>query len=319
MDPTDRTSHEVGGHPDGATRAGYVTLVGRPNVGKSTLLNAFVGSDLSIVTPRAQTTWQRITGIHTSGEVQMIFLDTPGLLDVRDLLQRSMLAQALDAVHEADVILLVLDATRPLERRDELLLLEALEETRAPRFVAVNKIDQAAIDDVAALKAWVEGELGGEAHAISALRGDGVETLRGALAKALPPSPFLYPEDDIASQPVRFFVAELVRETIFELYRQEIPYSTFCRVEAFREDQSPVYIGATVYVERESQKGIVVGKGGRAIRDLGRRSRAKIEHFLGESVYLDLWVKALAGWRRKRSHLSRLGFHVPEDEDEASP
>ena len=305
----------VGEGRDAPTRTGYVTLVGRPNVGKSTLLNALVGARLSIVTPRAQTTWQRVTGIHTEEDVQMIFLDTPGLLDARDLLQRSMLSEALTAVEEADVMLLVLDATRELRPVDEAVLAEALEESGAPLLVAINKIDEASEERVDALAEQVKDRRGGEPHPVSALRGDGVDELRTAVRRALPEGPFLYPEEDIASQPVRFFVAEMVRETVFELYRQEIPYSTFCVVEEFRESQEPVYIGVTVYVERKSQKGILVGKGGRAIRELGREARARIEHFLGRSVYLDLWVKALVGWRRKRSHLSRLGFHLPEEGD----
>lgn len=300
------------------TRAGYVTLAGRPNAGKSTLLNALVGSRLSIVTPRAQTTWQRVTGLHTEDGVQMIFLDTPGLLEVRDLLQRSMLSEALTAVQEADVLLLVVDATRELDDRTARILRDTLSGLDAPLFAAVNKIDEVRTPRVQSLSGWVRDELGAAPYPVSALHGQGVGELRSALRGALPKSPFLYPPDDIASQPVRFFVAEMVRETVFEQYRQEVPYSTFCRVEAFREHEDPVYIGVTIFVERESQKGIVVGKGGRAIRELGKAARSKIEHFLDRRVYLDLWVKALTGWRRKRSHLSRLGFHVPEDDDDAS-
>ncbi|MGD2071271.1 MAG: GTPase Era [Gemmatimonadota bacterium] len=310
---------EVGGAATGVeTRAGYVTLAGRPNAGKSTLLNALVGSRLSIVTPRAQTTWQRVTGLHTEDGVQMIFLDTPGLLDVRDLLQRSMLSEALTAVQEADVLLLVLDATLELDERTARILRGTLSERNAPLFGAVNKIDEAQTAHVESLSRWVREELGGAPYPVSALRGEGVGELRAALRRALPVSPFLYPPDDIASQPVRFFVAEMVRETVFEQYRQEIPYSTFCRVEEFREHEEPIYVGVTIFVERESQKGIIVGKGGKAIRELGKVARSKIEHFLERRVYLDLWVKALTGWRRKRSHLSRLGFHVPEDDDDAS-
>lgn len=319
----DPGTHGPGGEEPGdalrePTRAGYITLAGRPNAGKSTLLNALVGTRLSIVTPQAQTTWQRVTGIHTEDGVQMIFLDTPGLLDVRDMLQRSMLSEAMTAVSEADVLLLVVDASREMDQRTEDALKSALEGSRAPLFVALNKVDLVTPESLERLRRWASEELGGTSHEISALTGEGVEELATALRSALPESPFLFPEDDIASQPVRFFVAEMVRETIFELYRQEIPYSTFCVVEEFRENQEPIYIGATLYVERESQKGIVVGKGGTAIRELGKLARGKIEHFLGRSVYLDLWVKALAGWRRKRAHLSRLGFHLPEDDHDES-
>jgi GTP-binding protein Era len=291
-------------------RTGYITLLGLPNAGKSTLLNALVGEKLSIVTPKAQTTWTRVTGIATVDDVQMIFLDTPGLLEAKDLLQQAMLKHALDAIAEADVLLLVVDARAPL---DEARVVEAIGHSRAPRLVAVNKIDtapRAAIDERVR---WAERDLGARTFPISALNGTGVEPLREAVSAALPEAPFLYPADEIASEPVRFFVAELVRETVFERYRQEIPYSVFTRVEEMREDQDPLYVAVSIFVERESQKGIVVGKGGAGIRELGRLSREKIEHFLGRSVYLELRVKTLPDWRRKRADLARLGFRVPDE------
>jgi GTP-binding protein Era len=295
------------------TRCGYVTIAGRPNAGKSTLLNALVGEKLSIVSPRAQTTWERVTGIRSEGGTQMIFLDTPGLLDVRDLHQRAMLGAAHEALQEADVALLVVDATRGA---DELLagpVQEALLETDAPRIVALNKVDLLAPDRVEEMARQIAQEVDGRVIPISATQGQGLDTLVQALEEALPPGPFLYPEDDLALQSVRFFVAELVRETVFEQFEDEIPYSVATRVEEFRENQEPVYIAVVVHVERDSQKGIVVGKGGRAIRALGQASRKKIETFLGRPVYLDLWVKPLKGWRRKKHQLERLGYRVPED------
>ena len=310
-EPSDDPSQES------TTRAGYVALVGRPNAGKSTLLNRLVGEHLSIVTPKAQTTWQRVTGLLTVESDQLIFLDTPGLLEARDLLQRSMLGAALEALEEADVVLLVVDTTRPPSDGDRDRILGALEEVRAPLHVALNKSDESSDADVDAWAAWIDAELDGTIHRISALDGAGVDDLLHALRSSLPTGPFLYPEDEIATEPVRFFVAELVRETIFEQFRQEIPYSVFCQVEAFREAQDPVYIQVVVYVERKSQKGMLIGKKGSAIRELGRASREKIEHFLGRGVYLDLWVKPLRAWRKNRAHLGRLGFRVPpEDESE---
>jgi GTP-binding protein Era len=291
-------------------RTGYITLLGLPNAGKSTLLNALVGEKLSIVTAKAQTTWTRVTGIATVDDVQMIFLDTPGLLEAKDLLQQSMLQQALDAVSEADVLLLVVDPQAPLERAR---VVDALSHSRAQRLVAINKIDVAPRAAIEEATRWAERDLGARTFPISALQGTGVEDLRAAIAAALPEAPFLYPADEIASEPVRFFVAELVRETVFERYRQEIPYSVFTRVEEYREDQEPLYVGVTIFVERESQKGILVGKAGAGIRELGRLSREKIEHFLGRNVYLELWVKTLPGWRRKRADLARLGFRVPDE------
>ena len=290
-----------------------MTLVGLPNAGKSTLLNAMIGEKLSIVTPKAQTTWQRVTGILTERDVQMIFLDTPGLLEPKDLFQRSMLGAARVAVEEADVVLLVVDLLHLPDAPATATIRGALESARAPLLVVLNKVDEASKEQQSFGRGWAE-VLGARVFVISALAGTGIAELRGALAAALPEAPFLYPADEIASEPVRFFVAELVRETVFERYHQEIPYSVVCHVEEFREQQDPVYIGINVFVERESQKGILVGKGGADVRDLGKAARAKIEHFLGRSVYLDLWVKTLEGWRKSRGDLTRFGFHIPDDQ-----
>ncbi len=300
-------------HKTAGPWTGYVALIGRPNAGKSTLMNALVGEKLSIVSPRAQTTWQRVTGLRTTSDHQMIFLDTPGLLEVKDLHQRAMLGAAHEALHDADVVVLLLDPTRPLEEVRRAVVTEALAEARASILVVVNKIDTASEDAISAAADWAQETLGVEAHRISANTGEGVEKLAQTLEESLPEGPFLYPADDLAMQPVRFFVAEFVRETVFELYDEEIPYSVATQVDEFREQQEPIYIGVTVFVERKSQKGILIGAKGRAIRELGTRSRAKIETFLGRPVYLDLWVKPLAGWRRKRHALSRLGYHVPEE------
>jgi GTP-binding protein Era len=304
-----------GASSDGApaTRCGYVTIAGRPNAGKSTLLNALVGEKLSIVSPRAQTTWERVTGIRTEGSTQIIFLDTPGLLDVRDLHQKAMRGAAHEALHEADVVLFVVDAGKPREEVITEPVTAALAETGAPVVVALNKVDLVSPGAVDAHADWFRERLGARPIPVSATRGDGLEPLVAALEEALPPGPFLYPEDELALQSVRFFVAEMVRETVFEQFEDEIPYAVATRVEEFREGQDPVYIAVVVYVERESQKGIVVGRGGRAIRNLGAASRQKIETFLGRPVYLDLWVKPLKGWRRKKHHLERLGYRVPED------
>jgi GTP-binding protein Era len=298
------------------TRAGYVALVGRPNAGKSTLLNRLIGEHLSIVTPKAQTTWQRVTGLLTVDSDQLIFLDTPGILEARDLLQRSMLGAALEALAEADVVLLVADTTRPPTKRDAERLLSALENSAAPLFVALNKTDVAPPEAVEAWESWVSERLpGARATRISALDGQGTDALLAELRELLPPGPFLYPEDEIATDSVRFFVAELVRETIFEQFRQEIPYSVFCQVEEFRESQDPIYIQVVIYVERKSQKGMVIGQKGKAIRAIGEAARPKIETFLGRRVYLDLWVKPLRAWRKNRAYLGQLGFRLPADDD----
>lgn len=295
------------------TKAGYVALVGRPNVGKSSLLNAMIGEKLSIVTPRAQTTREKVLGIFTEDGVQIIFVDTPGLLEPSYALHKSMLAAAVEAVRDSDVVLLLLDATRP----EELPGGEALEELlkrSAVLHVAVNKVDAARADDVARLEQWATTTFAKTALHVSAKEGQGLSALRETVTEALPTSPYFYPEDDIAVQNLRFFAEELIRETIFEQYEQEVPYATVARVEEFKEDRSPVYIRATVFVERESQKPIIIGKQGAGIRRLGEAARGKIEQLLGEPVYLDLWVKPMPGWRNKPASLRFLGYAVPDND-----
>ncbi|WP_420124915.1 GTPase Era [Longimicrobium sp.] len=297
------------------TRAGTVALVGYPNAGKSSLMNQMVEQKLSIVTPLAQTTRERVLGIDTRDGVQMVFVDTPGLVEPRYLLHKSMLHQAMEVIHDSDVVLLLVDAAASSgvpEFSDDVLELLA----RATSLIIVsNKTDLVRPGQLAAVRAWA-GERFPEAAVfeVSALTGDAVEALRAEIASRLPVSPFLYPEDDVSSQPVRFFVAELVRETAFEMFDKEVPYSVAVKVDEFREAATPVYIRATIYVERPTQKAIVIGSGGAAIRNLGQASREKIEEFVGAPVYLDLWVKVLPRWRRDPVALQRFGFQVPKAE-----
>lgn len=310
---------EAASAPGRTTRAGHVALVGRPNVGKSTLLNALVGEKLSIVTPRAQTTRESVTGILTTGDVQLIFVDTPGLLEPQYALHTLMMQEAVGALQDADVVLLLLDATRPGEVPSGETL-ELIQGRREHLLVAINKTDAAGSDGVKELASWTRRTFGLEARFISALQKGGLDGLREDIVTRLPVHPFYYPDDDLAVQPVRFFVAEFVRETVFEEYEQEIPYATIVRIEEFREEQEPLYIRATIYVERDSQKAILIGHGGARIRTLGERSREKVEAFLGRRVFLDLWVKALPGWRRKAATLKYLGYRMPTpDPDEAIP
>ncbi|MGH7477616.1 MAG: GTPase Era [Longimicrobiales bacterium] len=294
------------------TRAGYVALVGLPNVGKSTLLNALTGEKLSIVTPRAQTTRERVMGILTTDRAQLVFVDTPGLLEPRYLLQESMLHAARGAIMDADAVLLLLDALRPGETLPAGEPLRLLERRREALFVVVNKIDVVAAETVDELGERARAQFGVEPHQVSAVTGVGVAELREALAATLPISPYLYPADELAVQPVRFFVAELIRETVFERYEQEVPYSTAVQIEEFRETEDPVYIRATIVLERDTQKAIVIGSGGVGIRDLGQRSRSKIEAFIGRHIYLDLWVKTRPGWRKKAAALREFGYPPPE-------
>ena len=294
------------------TRAGLVALVGFPNVGKSSLMNHMVEQKLSIVTPFAQTTRERVLGIDTRDGVQMVFVDTPGLVDPRYLLHKAMMHIALQVIGDSDVVLLLIDASAgvPEFGPDVMELLD-----RAPRLLVVsNKIDVAGPDKRDKVREWSRGRFNLDPIEVSAVTGEGTEALRAEIAKRLPVSEFLYPEEDVSSQPVRFFVAELIRETVFEQYSQEVPYSVATKVEEFRENSSPLYIRAVVFVERASQKAILVGSGGQAIKKLGQVARAKVEEFVGAPVYLDLWVKVLPRWRKDPVTLGRLGFKLPDAE-----
>lgn len=297
----------TGTETQSGTRAGIVTVAGAPNAGKSTLLNRIIGQKLAITSRKPQSTRDRIVGIHTTASAQMIVFDTPGLLEPAYALQQSMRSTALVALADADVIAYIADATagspRPLTEVAGLN-----RPPRAPVVLVLNKID---LLDAAEHRRLVTDYP--DAAFISAVTGEGVPELLSHLDSYLPESPFLYPDDEISTQSVRFFVAELIRETVLEQLHDEIPYSVACGVEEFREGGSPVYIRAVIYVERESQKRIVIGASGARIREVGKAARKKVEAFIGESVYLDLWVKVLPNWRRSATALERLGYHIAKD------
>lgn len=281
-------------------RAGIVTVVGKPNVGKSTLLNRIVGQKLSITSAKPQSTRDRVVGIHSAGDAQMVILDTPGLLNPRYPLQEAMRTTALRALEDADVIVYLADATEG-EPPSLAAAAELASPPRARVITALNKSD-------ALPRGREAGD--GDPILISALTGEGVPELMKRIYDSLPESPFLYPEDEISTQPVRFFVAELVRETVLEQLHDEVPYSVAVQVEEFREERSPLYIRAVIYVERESQKAIIIGAKGAQIRRLGEAARRKIEAFVDSKVYLDLWVKVLANWRKHPGSLSRFGYQL---------
>jgi GTPase len=284
-------------------KAGIVTVAGKPNVGKSTLLNRIVGQKLSITSPKPQSTRDRVVGIYTANDAQLVILDTPGLLNPRYPLQQAMKAAAHSALEDADVIVYLADATEglPAPLADAADLKKPL---RAPIIVALNKSD--ALSDERRESLSAERDL----VLISALTGDGIPDLMARVAERLPESPFLYPDDEISTQPVRFFVAEFVRETVLEQLHDEVPYSVAVQVEEYREDRSPLYIRAVIYVERDSQKAIIIGSKGAQIRKIGESARKKIETFAGEKVYLDLWVKVLANWRKNPGSLNRFGYQL---------
>lgn len=290
-------------------KAGICAIIGLPNVGKSTLLNELIGERLSIVTHKAQTTRQRLLGIYSDDHHQAVFVDTPGLLEPRYALHESMQAEVARARTDADVLLYVVDLGWE-SSVDHAREFEA--PPGVPSILCLNKADRVTADELAGIEVSLVGR--GAWHstiATQATKAKGVDRVRQAILALLPESPPLYPVDEIATAPVRFFAAELIRETCFEELSDELPYSTAVEIDAFREADDPVYIAALIYIERESQKGIVIGRGGSMIKGIGRSSRLKIERLIERPVYLDLRVKVMPNWRRRPGRLKLLGYDLP--------
>jgi GTPase len=286
------------------TRAGHVALVGKPNAGKSTLLNRLIGTRLAITSPKPQSTRQNAVGIVSSDDTQIVLFDTPGLLDPAYALQRSMLASAVSALRGADVVVHVHDATTGPAPALESLLPEG---TPLPkhRIVFANKSDVLSEGNRETFRGREHTVLGSAEH------GESVDALLAQVGALLPESPFLYPDDDISTQPVRFFAADAVREAALNVLHEEVPYGIFVAIEEFQESKTPVLVRAVIYVERDSQKGIVLGAKGRTIREIGTIARARIEHIIERAVYLDLWVKVMPDWRKDEAALRRFGFELP--------
>jgi len=287
--------------PSSPTRCGTVVLAGRPNAGKSTLLNALVGEHLAVVSPKPQSTRLPVVGLLTRDETQFIFTDSPGLLEPEYALHYAMRANALRAIQDSEVI----------------AYLHPLPEYPAPDFASVARLEKpprAPIvtvytkADLAPSSTILHQPPPSSTVVVSALTGAGIDALLAALRDRLPESPFHYDPEEMATQPMRFFAAEFVREAAFELLHEELPYSVAVEIDEYREAQEPVYIRAVIYVERASQKGIVIGAGGRTIRALGEAARAKIEALVGSHVFLDLHVKVMPKWRRRPASVKRLGY-----------
>ncbi|MBD3183016.1 GTPase Era [Candidatus Poribacteria bacterium] len=290
-------------------RSGYVALIGRPNVGKSTLLNSLLGEKLSIVTPKAQTTRNRITGILTGNNYQIIFLDTPGIFDPAYRLQQHMVSNALRAASESDLLVLMAEAfTTPENFEKEVY--NRIKELKKNCILVINKVDLINKDKLLPLIEAYYKKFGFEdIIPISALKGDGVKELLDLIIKALPVGGMFYPEEQISDLPERFFIAEIIREKLLMYTQQEIPYSTTVQVEEVKERKNGrLYIRANIYVERPSQKGIVIGKNGKMLKKIGQFSRIEIEKWMEAPVYLDLWVGVKQDWRKKERELNELGY-----------
>jgi GTP-binding protein Era len=288
------------------TRAGFVAVIGAPNAGKSTLVNVLVGQKIAIVSPKAQTTRSRLMGIAVHGETQILLVDTPGIFEPRRRLDRAMVAAAWTGAGDADLILLVVDASAPV--RDEIV--EGLAKREHPLFLALNKIDLVRKDKLLGLSADLTARLNPDrVFMISATEGDGVTDLKQALSQAMPEGPWLYPEDEVSDATDRMIAAELTREQMMNQLHQELPYATAVETETWedRPDGSTA-IRQQILVERDSQKAIVIGKGGRRLKAIGAAARAEITEHLGRPVHLFLHVKVNPRWDEDRGLYREIGL-----------
>jgi len=287
-------------------KAGFVSIVGKPNAGKSTLMNALVGEKMSIITPKAQTTRHRILGIVNEDDYQIVFSDTPGVIKPHYALQESMMSAVNDSLVDADIILLVTDIN---EKYDEGDVIEKLKKTQSPVAVIINKIDKSTQEEVAAKVEFWQSSLNPKAvFAVSALKEYNVQAVMDFIIDNLPEHPAYYEKDTLTDRNERFFVSEMIREKIFKIYEKEIPYSTEVIITSFKEEANINRISAEIIVERDSQKNILIGKGGEMLKKVGTYARKDMEEFLQKKVFLELFVKVIPDWRSKKNYLKRFGY-----------
>lgn len=287
-------------------KSGYAAIIGKPNAGKSTLMNRILGSKISITTHKAQTTRHQVVGIYSDDDTQIVFLDTPGVISPKYELQRAMMNTVERARSDADVILFIFD---PTDKHPTHEVIELLRSINKPILLVVNKIDSTNREIARKKAAALEEQLNFHSvHYISALQGEGVDELIEAIRGRLIPGPPYYPKEDLSEHPVRFFVSELIREQVYLQFRDEIPYSCTVEVISYDADIDIDRISADIIVNRKSQKGMLIGKGGKAIKDLGIKSRESIEEFIGKKVHLELHVKVREKWREKENWVRNLGY-----------
>ena len=289
-------------------RSGFITIVGRPNVGKSTLLNVIVGEKIAAVSQKPNTTRNRIVGVKTLPDSQLVFLDTPGIHKARGGLGKAMVQTAMNTIGEADVILMIIEVDDPFGRGDRFII----DGLPKPSILVINKIDtvkKSRILDIIARSQRLEGRFL-EVIPISALKADGIDDLVNTVKNYLPQGPKYFPDDMITDQPERFLVAELIREKIFNLMRQEIPYKTAVVIEDFQDvpERNLVRISALIYVERNNHKGMIVGGKGQMLKEIGSLARIDIERILGANAYLELWVKVKEMWTQRKELVREFGY-----------
>jgi GTP-binding protein Era len=294
--------------PEDSFRSGFVAIVGPPNTGKSTLLNALVGAKIAIVSRKPQTTRNRIQGILNREKAQIVFMDTPGIHRPETLLNRQMMEEVKQALEGVDLALLVLDASRPFGDLDRQGI-EMVEEFRGPTFLLLNKIDLVKKPELLPLlDRYQSAHLFAESIPISALTGENLDTLVEQIVARLPEGPAYFPTDQMTDQPERFLAAEIIREQVFERTRQELPYATAVIVEQFEELDRLIRIAATILVEREGQKRILIGAKGSMLKEIGSRARKELEILLGTKIFLELFVKVQPNWREKPAIVRELDW-----------
>ncbi len=289
--------------------SGFISLIGRPNAGKSTLLNHLIGQKIAITSDKPQTTRNKIAGVLTKEKWQMVFLDTPGIHKPNDRLGDEMVRAALNTLGEVDVVYLLVDATVPYGGGDAFLL-EKLKKVETPVFLLLNKIDRLRKTDLLPLIDFYQGKMAWqEIIPVSALQGDNIAALLDATVPFLPAGPCYYPEDAVTDQPERMIIGELIREKVIQATREEIPHSVAVDVELIEKRSNDLlYIGAAIYTERDSQKGILIGKRGEMLKAIGSSARSEIEKLTGNKIFLELWVKVRENWRNTEKHLRNWGY-----------
>ena len=287
-------------------KSGFVSIVGKPNVGKSTLMNAFLGEQLSISSPKAQTTRHRVMGILNGDDYQIVYSDTPGILEPRYALHEVMMNYVKVSLEDADIILLVVEITD----KYEIELFDRFKKLDIPIILVINKIDQAKGTQVLDKSVhWKENLPNVQSiHPVSATKGENVGTLLDKVLELLPEHPAYFPTDELSDRSERFFAAEIVREKIFMNYEQEVPYSTEVAITEFKEEETIIRMRAEIFVERNSQKGIIIGKAGGALKKLGTEARKDLEAFFNKKVFLETFVKVAQDWRKKRTSLKQFGY-----------